>query len=212
VPQRPEVARRLFRWACAEFGWDDPSRPVFDVPGDPRLCCTGLALAVELGEEHVGARLRAHAEERYEPTWDRSRGEFAYRFGLREPHPRGQWNGVIMMAELGGPGAWSRIFAAADTRRFAEPTVVGVDYPTMGVSQAFYDSARRSLTVATCLADPGCAGRGTSFAVEGLVAPRGCDVERDGEPWPRWRVGGAGRITVDTDVGEHVFVIRGGGP
>ena len=39
--------------------------------------------------------LHALAEQLCEPTWDRERGEFSYRFGLGEPYPRGQANAVI---------------------------------------------------------------------------------------------------------------------
>ena len=50
-------------------------------------------------------------------------------FGLGEPVPRGQLNGVIMMAEVGEPGAWSRVFNGPNVTKFEDPTVVGVDYP-----------------------------------------------------------------------------------
>ena len=201
------MARRLFRWAAAEFGWDDAARPVLDVPGDPRFLCLGLALAHELGEEAVLARLRDHAEERFEPSWDLRRGEFAYRFGLDEPHPRGQPNATIMMAEFGDAGAWSRIFAQPNLQRLAEPTVTGVDYPNLGISQAFFDTGRRLLTVSTYAAEPGMVGRGTRFSVEGLAAPQRCRVERDRQPHTRWRVTGDARISIDTEVAEHVFTI-----
>jgi hypothetical protein len=201
------VARRLFRWAAAEFGWDDPARPVLDVPGDPRFLCLGLALAHELGEEAVLARLRGHAEERFEPSWDRRRGEFAYRFGFDEPHPRGQPNATIMMAEFGDAGAWSRIFAQPNLQRLTEPTVTGVDYPNLGISQAFFDAGRRLLTVSTHAAEPDMVGTSTAFSIEELPAPQRCRVERDGRPHTRWRVSGAAGISVDTEIAEHVFTI-----
>jgi hypothetical protein len=201
------VARRLFRWAAAEFGWDDPARPVLDLPGDPRFLCLGLALAHELGETSVLARLRGHAEERFEPTWDVRRGEFAYRFGLDEPHPRGQPNATIMMAEFGDAGAWSRIFAQANLQRLTEPTVAGVDYPNLGISQAFFDAGRRLLTVSTHAAEPDMVGTSTTFSIEELPAPQRCRVERDGQPHTRWRVSGAAGISVDTEIAEHVFTI-----
>jgi hypothetical protein len=56
--------------------------------------------------------LHALAEQFGEPTWDRARGEFYYRFRLSEPYPRGQANAVIMAAEAGGKQAWWRILTS----------------------------------------------------------------------------------------------------
>jgi hypothetical protein len=112
-----------------------------------------------------------------------------------------------MMAEFGDAGAWSRIFARPNLQRLAEPTVTGVDYPNLGISQAFFDTGRRLLTVSTYAAEPGMVGTGTGLSVEGLPAPQRCRVERDGEPHTRWRVTGDARISVDTEVADHVFSI-----
>jgi hypothetical protein len=155
----------------------------------------------------VLARLRGHAEERFAPTWDVPRGEFAYRFGLDEPHPRGQPNATIMMAEFGDAGAWSRIFARPNLQRLAEPTVTGVDYPNLGISQAFFDTGRRRLTVSTYAADPSMVGTSTTYSIGEMPAPQRCRVERDGQPHTRWRVTGDARISVDTEVAEHLYTI-----
>ena len=66
--------------------------------------------AREFGDSARYQALQALAEQRCEPTWDRERGGFYYRFGLDEPYPRGQANAVIMAAEAGSKQAWWRIF------------------------------------------------------------------------------------------------------
>src|SRR5207247_4011961 len=89
-----------------------------------------------------------------EPHLDRSTGEFSWGFGLGEPVPRGQLNGVIMMARVGDHGAWARLFNAPNLTKFEEPTVVWVDYPAVGISQAWVDLRERRLAVATYVPDP----------------------------------------------------------
>jgi len=96
----------------------------------------GLVLAHEFGDQDVEMRLRENVEVRFEPGWDRSTGEFTWGFGLGEPVPRGQLNAVIMMAEVGDHGAWSRLFNRPNLAKFQEPAVSGVDFPALGISQA----------------------------------------------------------------------------
>lgn len=142
VPQKPEVARRLFDWAAATYRWSATSGDIRPVR-DPRVYALGLVLANELGDATSYARLREHVERTCEPQWDRECSEFTWGFGLGEPIPRGQLNGTIMMAETGGAGAWSRIFQRPNLEKFAQPTVGSVDYPTVGISRAWYDADRQ---------------------------------------------------------------------
>jgi hypothetical protein len=212
APQRPAVARRLFDWAADDFGWRDSGRSLFAPPGDPRLIALGLALATEFGDSAVLARLRAYAEERLEPTWDRARGEFWYGFGLNEPLPRGQPNATIMMAEAGSEGAWWRIFNQPNLQKFSQPVVSGVEYPTLGIAQAYYDPGHGRLAVATYAADPATSGRPTRFRVEQLPSAERCRVERDGAPYNRWRRSGPASIELEVEAAEHAYLIAGGSP
>jgi hypothetical protein len=61
--------------------------------------------ARELGDSASYQTLHALAEQYGEPTWDRERGDFYYRFGLDERSPPGQANAVIMAAEAGSTQA-----------------------------------------------------------------------------------------------------------
>ena len=206
-PQRRQVAERLYDWAVSGLGWNDPAQPVRDIPGDPRLLSMGVALAREFGDLATYARLHRHAEERFEPTWDHARREFAYRFGLDDPHPRGQPNATIMMAEVGTEAAWWRLFNEPNLTKFVEPTVTGVDYPRLGISQAVYDLSRSLMVVSTYAADPGSTGTPTSFSVERLRHPERCRMTRDDRRFDDWKVSGDDRIDVATDVADHSFVV-----
>jgi hypothetical protein len=165
-----------------------------------------LSMANNLGDTEVVKKLRAHAEARYEPTWDRAAGEFYYLFGLREPYPRGQYNALIMVSEVGGPDAWWRLFNEPNLNKFAEPTVYGVDYPRMGLSQAYYDRQRRTLVLRTYPIDQSAIGSPTSFRVKQLARPDDCTVLADGAPYSGWAVR-EGELEVTTTIAQRSFQI-----
>jgi len=207
--QKPDVARRLFDWVASAYHWND-GEPIPSLR-DPRTHALGLVLARELGAVHAERHLRAFAEERFEPTWDRGRGEFTWGFGLGEPVPRGQLNATIMMAEVLTEGAWWSLFNQPNLRKFAEPTVCGVDYPMLGIAQAWYDPEERCLAVTTYAADPRREGAATQFRVSGLGSLHGLQLTVDGEPFHEWKPVAAGTIEIRTSVTVHQFLIGRGG-
>jgi hypothetical protein len=210
APQKPDDARRLFRWAAEAYHWTGDG----DVRAlrDPRVAALGLVLAKELGETTAYARLGEYAERMYEPHWDHARGEFAWGFGLGETVPRGQLNAVIMTAEVGAEGAWSRIFNRPNLAKFGEPTVCGVEYPALGIARARYDAERSRLTVTTCAGDLARRGARTSFRVRQLPDPARVRVSCDGQAYGRWRPTGPDEIAVEADLAEHTFVFAAAGP
>lgn len=112
-------------------------------------------MAHELGDEVAEVRLREVVERDYEPRSFGSESEhFGFFFGWGEDYPRGQPNALLMLPELGGPGAWSRPFNAPDRSRFAEPTVEGVDFPSVGLAVARNDHDAGELHVRTYAATP----------------------------------------------------------
>ena len=166
----------------------------------------GMFLAREFADDALYAKLKVYSEDNNEPSWDTETGEFTWRFGLDEEHPRGQLNATAAMVEAAGPGAWSDLINRPNQRKFLEPTVYGVDFPKVCLSQAIYDVERRLLAVATDAGAPGAEGEPTSFRVTN-VAPETCAVEIDGVRSDDWRTVD-GDLEISTSVGRHTFVVR----
>ncbi len=214
APQARDQARGLFEAAAEKMGWTGPD-PVRETTRDftslaptPHGTLFGLDLAREFGNDAVYTKLKDHAEAHYEPTWDADCGEFTWGFGLNEPYPRGQYNAMMMTAEAGSPGAWWRIFNEPKVSKFEQPTVHGVDFPHVCLSQAWYDADRRSLFVATDAGVPSARGQATSFRVRNLDPHRRqvTQVTIDGQPSDNWRVVD-GELEIVTTIGPHTFVI-----
>ena len=208
-PRRPDDARALFETVIDELKWRGPE-PIAADTADTGLSdfdtLYGIVLAREYGEEVLYAKLKAYSEAHHEPTWDEATGEFTWGFVLGEAHPRGQLNGAAAMAELSGEGAWWNLFNRPNFTKLVEPTVYGVDFPKVCLSQASYDAERRLLAIAAAPGRPGAAGEATSFRVS-KVRPEGAVVEIDGERSEDWRAVD-GEIEISTTVGEHAIVVR----
>jgi hypothetical protein len=180
------------------------------VPGagveDVALTLRALTIAYQVGDLDTAAALRARVEVNYEPTWDRQAGEFHYGFRLGEPIPRGQYNSHIMLSEVGGPGGWWRLFNEPTARRFEEPTVCGVEYPRVGLSEAYYDEGRRTLFLRPYAATPAAVGGMTRFRVTNLKRPGSCRVLADGRPHDRFRVHGD-ELEIEAPIDERRYQV-----
>jgi hypothetical protein len=124
----------------------------------------------------------------------------SYQFGLDEPWPRGWPNDWLLMSVVGGPGSWYRLYNEPNLKKFHQPTVHGVDYPTVDVGQAYYDEGLGALMVAIF---PG----NTTFKVTNLTGTER-KVSQDGVPFGGLKAVGDGEIEVTTTVDRHAFVIR----
>ena len=162
APQAPTDARRLFAAGCATAGYDDrittPLRP-------SRAPASSLLLAREWGLADLADRLSSAIDASYEPTWDRSTGEFTWGMGLDEPHPRGQFNAFLAAAEAAGPGRWEALSAAPLEPC---PQVVDVDVPDVVLTRAEWHQGALLLTIDPLDPDP---AAWTEFRIVG-VEPR----------------------------------------
>ncbi|HTY97534.1 MAG TPA: hypothetical protein VMB91_10885 [Solirubrobacteraceae bacterium] len=208
TPQRGQVAHDLFDSVSGLVGWATDGVEVAHVPQEPRFASIGRVLAREFGDRAASERLDGLARD-LEPTWT-PEGGFYYGFGLEEAHPRGQPNATMMLAEaIDRPGRWAEAIGPVTDERFAEPTVRGVDYPTLGINQAAYDPTTSTLLVSTYAATP-TDGATTTFAVTGLQEAAEWSVACDGVSHSRWRVVDRETVSVTCSVADHRFAITRG--
>ena len=73
------------------------------------------------------------------------------------------------MSVAGGPGSWSRLYNEPNLKKFHQPTVHGVDYPTVDVGQAYYDDGLGALMVAIFPGDDKKVGSNTTFKTTNLA-------------------------------------------
>jgi len=203
LPQDRDLAEILYRTAVDKIGWSDPARLVRTQP-DPRFLLLGLVLAREFGDEITLARLTEYAQTHFEPTYRGDGGdEFGWRFGLDEPYPRGQLNALLMMADIGEPGAWRRVFTQPNLAKFDQPTVSDVDFPNLGIAEAWNEQTTDILHIGTYAATASQRRAPTAFRITQLPDASTCVVRCDGAPYPRWRATDAHSIQIDLDIDDH---------
>ena len=145
APQKREVAQAGWETTarlCGALG-DGPIRGM----EDPRRAVNLLQFAGEFADPEAKQRIWQAADPHIQPTWDTESGEFTLGFGLNEAHPRGQWNARAMAGWVCTQGAWASIFNAPKLGKFDEPTVEGVDFPKIALSQARWDGTKLHLAV-----------------------------------------------------------------
>ncbi len=201
LPQDRETATLLYESAANALGWNDPSVEI-------RASATGLVMARELGDHTAVERLRAAAEREYDPRFFGGHDEkFGWWFGLNEAYPRGQRSASMMVAEVGDGDAWNRAFDAPHLDKFDAPTVEGVDFPALGVYQAWNDVESGTLHVGTYAAAPERRGDATSWRVTNLPDPGDVFILCDGAPFSRFAADGPNAIRIDGDIGLHRYQI-----
>ena len=204
LPQDRELAEFLYESAANALGWNNPRVEI-----EPSA--SGLVMAREFGDHTALARLRAAADRDYEPRFFGDHDEkFGWWFGLNEAYPRGQQSASMMVAEVGTGDAWYRAFDAPHLDKFGAPTVEGVDFPSLGIYQAWNDTASGALHVGTYPAAPDRRGRETSWRVTNLPDTDDVFVLCDGEPFTRFAVEGENAIRIDATIDlRHYQIFTG---
>ncbi|MBW2314914.1 MAG: hypothetical protein JRH10_12040 [Deltaproteobacteria bacterium] len=216
LPQDRSLAETLYRCGVGSVGWDRRWLPVLNPGGQPRFLSVGLLLARELGDHTTARRL-----ERKLGGFENGRffageagaedDEFGFFFGYDEPWPRGQESALLMLRDLlDGEGDWWRAFNESDAEKFSAPTVVGVDYPSVGLCSAWNDSESGNLELQTYVATRNARGSATTFRVSSLPDSANVSVLRDGTPYGNWSVTGPDQIEIRTQVVDHSFQVHTG--
>lgn len=198
APQRTDMAKSAWEMAATLTGLLGDG----DLAGldDPNLASL---LAMQTGDFTDGeakTRLWEFLDETHEPQWNNDLGEFTFGFGLGEPHPRGQLNARAMAGWVCTPGAWSRIFNNPNLEKFDGPTVSGLDFPRVAMSEAWWDGAVLHLTAHA--QNSSVANTQTSIHVEGLPSDDGWGLVQP--------TGGTTPIAVSTGASQLELVVNGG--
>jgi hypothetical protein len=202
LPQNPELAGFLYKAAVAANGWDNPNAPMRG------LSYLSVVVSREMGDETSHKKLSAAAEQQFEPKFfGEDSANFGWWFKLAEKSPRGQQSALMMVSQVGKGGDWGRAFTNPHPGKFKAPTVEGVDFPAMGVNQAWNDSATGTLNIATYAATPSRRGAATRFRVTKLPNARKVKIFVDGQPFKRFHVVGPNAIQIDCTIDSHYYRI-----
>ena len=204
APQVPDEARRLWDAARSQIGILDVNGPV-PVIG-PRFTAMALLLARNWGVDDLAVALEVACAEHYPPTWDQERGEVTWDFGLGEPYPRGQYNAMMAAADVMTERAWWSLSNVSSAARFSEPTVHGVDFPTVALTQAEWVKRSSRLFVTLRPKDESSAGRPTSFQISGLDNPAAYTA-RSTSDVPTSSDVRDGVLHIHTTIGAHLIEI-----
>jgi hypothetical protein len=166
-------------------------------------------MARELGDTQVTDRLQAAAEREADPRFFGKNSEMFGWWGSfpTEGYPRGQMSANIMVSQIGRPGDWIRSLQAPFLDKFAAPTVEGVDFPAMGLFQAWNDPASGTLNVGTYAASPDKRGAATSFKIINVPNASAVRITMDGEPFTRFEVTSPTSIRIDGTIDHRQFRI-----
>lgn len=208
-PQAQEFGRELYESGVSQLGWNKQKGNFVQVIDDPRWLSLVLMLARELGDLTTERRLSAVAEQQYgENFFGDDPDRFAWQFGVPEPYPRGQLNGLMILSEIGDRGAWTNVYREQALPQYKLPTVVGIDYPRLGISRAVNIEDSEQLFVSTYAADSSRRGADTSWQIEQLPNANAVEVFLGEERYNDWRVVNETTVEIQSTIDEHHFKIR----
>ena len=115
---------------------------------------------------------------------------------------------MMAAAEAMTEGAWSRLATVGSAERFTQPTITGVDFPTVALCRAEWDPETQTLLIETAAPNDRLAAEPTSFRVANLPGASRFAVESiDAGPRPGVVVDGDD-LQVTTTVGSSTLLIR----
>ena len=202
APQNREFATFLYEAAVTASGYRGANA---QVRADAGL----LLMARELGDMAVADKIKAAVDRESDPRFfGRDNEMFGWWTNApTEGYPRGQASATMMVSEIGRPGDWGRSLQAPFMDKFTAPTVEGVDFPAMGLFQAWNDPASGTLHVGSYAAAPERSGGATTFTVTNLPDASAVSITVDDQPFTRFEVTGPSSIRVDTTISMRQFRI-----
>ena len=210
LPQNPPLAEAMYLAAVEAIGWRNPRVPVA-VPPDPRALIMGAMLAREFGDVVTEARLHDTLERVADPRFfGIGEREFGFWFHYDEPWPRGQLSANLMVTEVADPGDWQRLFNKPNLAKFDQPTVEGIEFPTLGLSQAWNDLEHGMLQIRSYVATASERGRQTHFRVTKIPDVDSVFVRCNGEEFRGWSRLDDHTIDIATNVDALTFQIYTG--
>ena len=211
LPQSPKFAETLYRGAVRFMGWDNPSTPIVSLSPDPRFYALALVLAQELGDHSVATRLHDYSARYFEPRYfGKDDGQFGFWFHFGEKWPRGQLSALAIMADVITPGDWQSLFCTPNLEKFLEPTVEGVDYPSLGIAQAFNDKKAGFLQLTTFCGDTARHDTTTKFRVTNLPDSKKVRIVADSALYERWQILDDSTVEITTQCTVRSFQIYTG--
>ena len=188
--------------------WDDPSIPIMSLP-DPRMMALGLSVSREFGDEVTYERLKKHAEENFEPRFfGMNESQFGFWFNLGEAWPRGQLSALAMCSEVCDKGAWEKLFNEPNLTKYDSPSISGVDFPSVGVKQAWHDDDKGVLTFKILDGNKTKSNQPTKVCVSNIPSPEKVEVTCDGLIFKNFSVEDDGTLLINTDVDTHLFQVK----
>ena len=185
-PQAPEFGQELYESGIRQLGWNQQKATFVQAIDDPRWFSLVLMLARELGDVTTETRLASVAEREYgENFFGDDPDRFAWQFGIAEPYPRGQLNGLMILSEVGERGAWTKVYRDEYRPQFHLPT----------------------LFVSTYAATTATRGQKTRWRVSQLPDAANVEVYCGDSLYKNWRRLDARQIEIDSTVDSHRFRI-----
>ena len=206
-PQAPTFGLELYEAGIRDLGWNDRTKSIVQGFNDPRWLCMILMLAREVGDLTTERRLKSLVEREWGPNFFDNDDRFAWRFGLEEDYPRSQLNSLLILTEIGQPGAWSNVYKEKQLVHYSEPTVVGVDFPNIGISRALNNPDDSTLYVSTYPATTNAAKQRTSWKVTNLTEPESVTIYIENDPYHDWKVLDRNTIEINSIVETKNFRI-----
>ena len=178
---------------------------------DPRMFALGLTMSKEFDDQVTHERLRKYAEENFEPQFfGLNDSQFGFWFNLGEKWPRGQLSALAMCAEVCEPGAWESLFNRPNLTKFYSPSIQGIDFPALFVEKAFHDDQQGQLHFSIRDGDKTKTNQKTFIEVFNLPDANSITILCDGKEFRDYTMVDDSRISINTEVNHHNFVIRTG--